>query len=94
MQLSKNLHIIPDNRSFFCLLFFSKKSRGECYSCVTYAPDGLISARFYNNIGLQEMQTAPLVLLPGVMLQLCYKMRFAIEIIPQIIYYYNARIAT
>ena len=25
-QLSKALHIIPDNRSFFCLLFFSKKS--------------------------------------------------------------------
>ena len=27
MQLSKNLHIIPDNRSFFCPIFFSKHNK-------------------------------------------------------------------
>ena len=27
MQIIKTLYIVPDNQSFFCLLFFSKKSR-------------------------------------------------------------------
>ena len=29
VQRLKNLYIVPDNRSFFCLLFFSKKSTGK-----------------------------------------------------------------
>ena len=40
VQRLENLTKLPDNQSFFCLLFFSKKSRSVFFICVCEAAFG------------------------------------------------------
>ena len=59
VQRLKNLYIVPDNRSFFCLLFFSKKSTvkekyGQRKVGGIKEPDGGFPSGLYVPRGMRE----------------------------------------